>query len=103
MTGRHVSLLKEYYKTKTIPIFQAIAILFQSTEENEEDEEEEKEVASMEENYPYKTPKPINKKKSKTLRLWDFKCTHCVGSYCYCAKWNSIATLSEAAMVRCVI
>jgi len=65
MTGRHVPLLKEYYKTKTISIFQAIAILFQSTEkkvEEDEEEEEEKEVASMEENYPYKTPKPVNKK-----------------------------------------
>lgn len=50
MTGRHVSLLKEYYKTKTVSIFQANAILFQSTEEKEEDEEEETEVASMEEN-----------------------------------------------------
>ena len=107
MTGRHVSLLKEHYKTKTISIFQAIAILFQSTEEKEdedeeEEEEEEKEVASMEENYPYETPKPVNKKKSKTLRLWDFKCTHYVGSYGYCAKWNSISTLSEAPMVRCI-
>jgi len=63
MTGRHVPLLKIYYKTKTISIFQAIAILFQSTEEKEEDEEEEeKEVATMEENYPYKTPISVNKK-----------------------------------------
>jgi len=77
MTGRHVSLLKEYYKTKTVSIFQVIAILFQSTEEKEEEEEdkeeeEEKEVASMEENYPYKTPKPLNKKKSK-LSAYGFQ------------------------------
>jgi len=65
MTGRHVSLLEEYYKTKIISIFQAIAILFQSTEEKDDEEEDEegKEVASMQENYSYKTPKPVKKKK----------------------------------------
>ena len=60
MTGRHVSLLEENYKTKTISIFQAIAILFQSTEEKEEEE-----AASMEENYSYKTTKPVKKKKRR--------------------------------------
>jgi len=84
MTGRHISLLEVYYKTKTISIFQVIAIFFQSTEEKEDEEEEdeeEKEVVSMEKNYSYKTPKPVKKKKNKTLRLWDFKCTHYVESY----------------------
>ena len=68
MTGRHISLLEVYYKTKTISIFQVIAIFFQSTEEKEDEEEEdeeEKEVVSMEKNYSYKTPKPVKKKKTR--------------------------------------
>ena len=50
-----------------------IAILFQSTEEKddedeeEEEEDEEKEVALMEENYSYKTPKPVKKKQDSPL------------------------------------
>lgn len=75
MTGRHVSLLKEYYKTKTISVFQAMGILFQSKEEKEDEHEEEEEEESklLQWKRTILILKPVNKKKIQDSPLMGFQ------------------------------